>query len=55
MAQKIAAAQKRMFEDVFVCKKCSKKIRSQSMKIIAGKIKCPRCNSRSFRPVKRKK
>jgi len=54
MATKIPAAQKRMFQDVFVCKKCSKKIRSQAVKITAGKIKCPRCDSRSFRPVRKK-
>lgn len=55
MAQKIAVAQKRMFEGVFVCKDCGKKIRSQPVRIIAGKVKCPRCDGRAFRPIKRKK
>jgi Zn finger protein HypA/HybF involved in hydrogenase expression len=54
MATKIPVAQKRMFADVFVCKKCSKKIRSQAVRVIAGKVKCPRCDSRSFRTVKKK-
>jgi hypothetical protein len=54
MATKIPAAQKRMFRDVFVCRNCNKKIRSQPVKIIAGKIKCPRCNNRAFRPIKKK-
>lgn len=55
MATKVPVAQKRMFENVFVCKKCSKKVRSQAIRIIAGKVKCPRCDARSFRPIKRKK
>ncbi|MEK6854673.1 MAG: hypothetical protein AABX73_00435 [Nanoarchaeota archaeon] len=54
MATKIAVAQKRMFADVFVCKRCSKKIRSQSVRIISGKVKCPKCNGRSFRTIRRK-
>ncbi|MBI5804240.1 hypothetical protein HY450_03285 [Candidatus Pacearchaeota archaeon] len=54
MATKIPAAQKRMFQDVFVCKNCRKKIRSQAVRIIAGKVKCPRCNNYNFRPIKKK-
>lgn len=54
MATKIPIAQKRMFENVFVCKDCSKKIRAQPVKIIAGKIKCPRCGSKAFRQIRKK-
>ena len=54
MATKVAIAQKRMFADVFVCKDCNKKIRSQSVRIVAGKVKCPKCGSRAFRPVRKK-
>jgi Zn finger protein HypA/HybF involved in hydrogenase expression len=54
MATKIPIAQERMFHDVFVCKKCSKKIRSQAVRVVAGKVTCPRCKSRAFRPVKKK-
>lgn len=54
MATKLPAAQKRMFENVFVCKDCSKKIKAQAVKILIGKIKCPRCNSRSFRHIRKK-
>lgn len=54
MATKIPVAQKRMFHNVFVCKKCKKKIRSQPFRIIAGKVKCPRCDSRAFRTVRKK-
>lgn len=54
MATKIAVAQKRMFNDVFVCKNCNRKIRSQAVRIIAGNVSCPRCKSRSFRPIRKK-
>ncbi|MFH1803252.1 MAG: hypothetical protein ABH864_07455 [archaeon] len=54
MATKIPIAQNRMFHDVFVCKKCNKKIRSQAVRVVAGKVSCPRCKSRAFRPVKKK-
>ena len=43
MATKIATAQKRLFQDVYVCKNCSKKIRTQAVKVLTGKVKCPRC------------
>ncbi len=54
MATKIPTAQKRMFENVYICKICNKKIRSQPVRIIAGKVKCPRCDGRSFRPIRKK-
>jgi len=54
MATKLPVAQKRMFENVFICKNCNKKIRTQAVRVIARKVKCPRCGKRSFRPVKRK-
>tara|TARA_Y100000310_G_scaffold317241_1_gene369884 strand:- start:2595 stop:2759 length:165 start_codon:yes stop_codon:yes gene_type:complete len=54
MATKIPVAQKRMFENVFVCKRCSKKVRTQAVRVIAGKIKCPKCDSRAFRAIRKK-
>ena len=54
MATKIPVAQKRLFQNVFICKKCQKKIRSQPVRINAGKVKCPRCDNRTFRTVRKK-
>jgi DNA-directed RNA polymerase subunit RPC12/RpoP len=54
MATKIPVAQKRLFGDVFVCKDCNKKIRSQSVRIVGGKVQCPRCGGRAFRPIRKK-
>jgi DNA-directed RNA polymerase subunit RPC12/RpoP len=54
MAAKIPTAQRRLFGNVFICKNCSKKIRSQAVRIISGKVKCPKCSGRSFRAIKKK-
>jgi len=54
MATKIPIAQKRLFGDVFVCRDCSKKIRTQAVRVISRKVMCPKCGSRAFRPVKKK-
>lgn len=54
MATKIAIAQQRMFNNVYVCKNCNKKVRSPSVRVVAGKISCPRCKGRAFRPIRKK-
>jgi len=54
MATKIPIAQKRMFNNVFVCKDCSKKIRTQMVRVILKKVKCSRCNGRAFRQIRKK-
>ena len=54
MATKIPAAQKRMFQDVFVCKDCSRKIRTQAFRVISRKVSCRKCGGHSFRQIRRK-
>ena len=44
---------KRLYENVFICKNCKKKIRANPAKVRAGKVKCPRCGSKNLR-LKRK-
>ena len=51
---KFPEGQVRKYRNIFICKKCSTKIRSRSMKIIQGKVKCRRCNSKRFRSVRKK-
>jgi len=51
---KIPEAQNRLFKNVFVCKKCSAKIKADPRKIINGKVKCRKCDGRAFRPLKKK-
>ncbi|MCX8159034.1 MAG: hypothetical protein N3D20_01955 [Candidatus Pacearchaeota archaeon] len=54
MAAKIPIAQTRMFSNVFICRDCNKKIRTQTIRILSGKIKCPRCAGKTFRPIRKK-
>jgi len=51
---KIPEAQKRLFQNVFICKNCGAKIRSDPRKIIEGKVKCRKCRKRAFRTIKKK-
>ncbi|MCH7568223.1 MAG: hypothetical protein IIA87_02270 [Nanoarchaeota archaeon] len=55
MATKIAAAQTRLYKNVFVCKNCGQKMRTDALKVISKKIKCRRCDKHVFRPIKSKK
>ena len=51
---KILEAQNRLFKNVYVCKKCRTKVRSDPQKILKGKVKCRKCAKRAFRPLKKK-
>jgi len=51
---KIPEAQARMFKDVFVCKNCQTKIKSNSQKILKGKVRCRKCFKQAFRPLRKK-
>lgn len=55
MGTKIPAAQARMFRNIFVCKHCGQKVKTDAARVIAGKIKCRRCNKKHFRPKRSKK
>ena len=52
---KFEATQNRLFKRIFVCKKCKTKIRTDIMRVIAGKVKCRNCQSKAFRPIRTKK
>ncbi len=54
MATKIIEAQNRLFKNIFVCKNCKAKIRSDSQRILKGKVKCRKCKCTRFRPIKKK-
>jgi len=54
MAAKIKVAQARMFKNIFICKNCSHKIRSDMRKVIEGKVSCRKCHRKAFRPVRKK-
>ncbi len=45
--------QQRLFERVFVCKNCKKKMRANPAHVRAGKVVCPKCKRKDFRPKRR--
>ncbi len=51
---KFDEAEKRLFKNRFVCKKCKTVIRAPVMKVLAKKVKCRKCGSKDLR-TKRKK
>ncbi len=51
---KFPEAEARLFKNVFVCRKCKSKIRAPTLKVLAGKIKCRKCNCKALRPIKKK-
>jgi formylmethanofuran dehydrogenase subunit E len=51
---KFPEAEARKYRNIFVCKKCSTKIRANNMKVIQGKVKCRRCSSSKFRSARKK-
>jgi ribosomal protein L40E len=51
---KFAEAEARKFHNIFVCKKCSAKIRAPNLKVLAGKVRCRKCGSKSLRTMRKK-
>ena len=55
MGTKLPAAQARLFKNMFVCKNCNQKMRSESLKVISKTIKCRKCGKHNFRTLRMKK
>lgn len=45
----------RLYNRVFVCKKCKSKIRTDYSKVKAQKVKCRKCGSKQLRPKRKEK
>ena len=54
MAEKIKEAQNRLFKNVYVCKKCKSKMKSDPQKVLKGKARCRKCKAPALRPLKKK-
>lgn len=52
---KIPEAGVRLFNRVFICRKCNSKVRASSSRIKARLITCPKCKKRDFRPKNKEK
>jgi len=51
---KFPEAEARIMHNIFVCKNCKTKIRANITKVLQGKIKCRKCNSKALRPLRKK-
>jgi DNA replicative helicase MCM subunit Mcm2 (Cdc46/Mcm family) len=51
---KILEVANRLFKNIFVCKSCKSKIRTNPQKVLVGKAKCRKCGKRAFRTLKKK-
>lgn len=51
---KILEATNRLYKNLFVCKRCQIKIRSDPQRILKGKVRCRKCGKTAFRPLKKK-
>ena len=51
MAKKFSPeAMNRLFRNVFVCRNCKSKIRTDPIKVQQGKVSCRKCGSKDLRP-----
>ncbi|HLD37945.1 MAG TPA: 50S ribosomal protein L40e [Candidatus Nanoarchaeia archaeon] len=51
---KIPEAQNRLFKNIFICKECKTKMKSDSQRILKGRVKCRKCGRSAFRPIRKK-
>jgi len=51
---KFEEADKRMFNNIFICRKCKSKIRAPNLKVLAGKISCRKCSHKALKPKRKK-
>lgn len=49
------AEKKRLFQNVYICKRCKARIRAKPSKVKAGKVKCRKCGSKALRKKKERK
>jgi ribosomal protein L40E len=55
MASKFEEAHARLFNNVFVCKKCKSKRRSTMQKVLTNKLLCRKCGGKAFRTLRKSK
>lgn len=46
-------ASKRLFENIYVCRRCESKMRVPIGKVLAGKGVCRKCSSKKLRPIRK--
>ncbi|MEM4260333.1 MAG: hypothetical protein QXG00_03785 [Candidatus Woesearchaeota archaeon] len=51
---KFPEANARLYKNIFVCRRCKTKMRTSMMRVLAGKVKCRKCNYKALRAVRKK-
>ena len=51
---KFEEAEARLLKNIFVCKRCKRKLRAPNLKVLAGKVRCRKCHSHALRTVRKK-
>lgn len=52
---KFEEAHARLFNNVFVCKRCKSKQKSTMQRVLQGKILCKKCGGKAFRTLRKAK
>lgn len=52
---KFEATANRIFNRIFVCRRCKKKMRVDVNKVVAKQVLCKNCGMKNFRPIKKSK
>ncbi|MGV8168860.1 MAG: 50S ribosomal protein L40e [Candidatus Nanoarchaeia archaeon] len=51
---KFPEAQARLLDNVFVCRRCKRKIRATNLKVLQGAVTCRKCSGKKLRPARKK-
>jgi len=51
---KFPEATARIIKNIFVCRKCKAKIRTQALRVTQGKVKCRKCGGKALRAIRKK-
>lgn len=54
MMVRFPESEARKIKNIFVCRKCKRKIRANNMIVLAGKVSCRKCGSKALRPSRKK-
>jgi ribosomal protein L40E len=51
---KFPEASARLLDNLFVCRRCKRKVRATNLKVLQGSVTCRKCSSTRLRPVRKK-
>ena len=55
MSSKFPEVMRRLFTNVYVCRKCKRKMLSTPKKVLTKSLRCRNCGGKAFRPIKKAK